>query len=92
MCGITNCEKTEYVLEFLLTVYNNKFDYILIFCPTFRYNKTYDKSFIFKDDIFIYTPTNNLDELLELAIKTFANMRNILFLADDCANLNDTKR
>ena len=94
ICGITNCGKTEYALELLSTVYKGKFYYIIIFCPTFRYNTTNNKPFIFKDDdVFVLTPLDNLDELLEFAITQFVKIgKNILFLIDDCANLNDTKR
>ena len=62
--------------------------------PTFRYITTYDKPFIFKDDyVFVISPLDNLDELLEFAIRQFIKIgKNILFLVDDCANLNDTKR
>ena len=40
--GITNCVKTHFVLDLLKTNYKNKFDYIVIYCPTFLVNKTYD--------------------------------------------------
>ena len=94
ICGITNCGKTEYTLELLSTVYKGKFDYIVIFCPTFRYNTTYNKTFILKDDdVFVLTPLDNLDELLEFAITQFIKIgTNILFLINDCTNLNNTKR
>ena len=94
ICGITNCGKTDYALELLSTVYKGKFDYIVIFFSTFRYNTTYNKSFIFKDDdVFVLIPLDNLDELLEFAITQFIKIgKNIFFLIDDCANLNDTKR
>ena len=46
--------------------------------------------------MFLYlgpTQLDNLDELLEFAITQFIKIwKNILFLIDDCANLNDTKR
>ena len=95
ICGITNCRKLEYALELLSTVYKGKFDHIVIFCPTFRYNTTYNKPFLtFKDDdVFVLTSLDNFDELLEFAITQFIKMGKIyLFLIDDCTNLNDTKR
>ena len=65
ICGITNRGKTEYVLELLSTLHKGKFDYIVIFFPTLRYNTTYNKPFIFKDDDVLYfTPLDNLEELL----------------------------
>ena len=82
ICEITNCGKTEYALELLSTVYNGKFYYIVIFCRLFRYNTTYNKPFTFKDDdVFVLTPLDNLDELLEFAITQFVKIgKNILFL------------
>ena len=57
ICEITNCGKTEYALELLSNAYKGKFDYIIIFCPTFRYNTIYNQPFIFKDDdVFVLTP------------------------------------
>ena len=78
ICGITNCGNTEYALELLSTAYKDKCDYIVIFCLTLRYNTTYNKPFIFKDDdVFVLTPLDNLDELLEFAITQFIKIGKI---------------
>ena len=43
--------KTHLVLDMIETHYNKHFDYIVIICPTLRYNKTYhSKEWIKKDD------------------------------------------
>jgi hypothetical protein len=47
--GITGCGKTPFVLDLLENEYKNKFDYIIIICPTFRFSKTYNRKFIVKD-------------------------------------------
>jgi hypothetical protein len=92
ICGITNCGKTHYILDLLETQYRNKFDYILIFCPTFLENKTYEREFIYKDNDVIIVPVGeNLDAWLKLAIEVYKNS-NTLFIIDDCANLDDTKK
>ena len=89
--GITNCGKTHYILDLLENEFRNKFDYIIIFCPTYLENKTYDKAFIYKDDDIIVIPVrDNLDLWLGNEIEEYKNT-NTLFLIDDCANLKDTK-
>ena len=44
--GITNCGKTHYVLDLLEKHCKNKFDYIVIYCPTFLVNNTIKNLFI----------------------------------------------
>jgi hypothetical protein len=89
--GITNCGKTHYILDLLENEYRNKFDYIIIFCPTFLENKTYQRVFMDKDDDVVVIPVGkNLDSWLGIAIETYKNT-NTFFIIDDCANLNDTK-
>ena len=89
--GITNCGKIHYVLDLLGKHYKNKFDYIVIYCPTFLVNYTYDRKFIcnYKNIIIIDT-NNNLDEYLEINMKFFSGY-STLFLTDNCANLRDSK-
>jgi hypothetical protein len=47
--GISGCGKTHYVLDLLETQFRNKFDYIIIICPTFIYNRTYNRKFVLSD-------------------------------------------
>ena len=89
--GITNCGKTHYGLDLLQKHYKYKFDYIVIYCPTFLVNNTYDRKFIFNyKNIIIIDINNNLDEYLEINMKFFSGY-NALFLIDDSANLHDSK-
>ena len=44
----TNSGKTQYLLNQLHGLFRGKFDYIVLFCPTFVNNKTYDR-FVDKD-------------------------------------------
>ena len=46
--GPTNSGKTKYVVDQLRGPFRGKFDYIVLICPTFVYNKTYD-GFVGKD-------------------------------------------
>ena len=63
--GITNCGKTEFILDFIEK--NYKFDYIVLFCPTFLENKTYRHP-LTKRDNFIVELLNrhSLDEALKI--------------------------
>ena len=39
--GPAGCGKTHLVLDLIEKEYNKHFDYIIIICPTLRWNKTY---------------------------------------------------
>ena len=45
--------KTAYLLELLNTVYRKKFDYIILICPTFHNNESYNEKFVYEDNYFI---------------------------------------
>ena len=38
--GPTNSEKTQFLVNQLCGPFNGKFDYIVLICPTFAYNRT----------------------------------------------------
>ena len=49
--GQTGCGKTHLVLDLIENQYNKHFEFIIIICPTFRWNKTYhSKDWIKNDD------------------------------------------
>ena len=48
--GQTGCGKTHLVLDLIEKKYNKHFDYIIIICPTFRWNKTYRSREWIKND------------------------------------------
>jgi predicted AAA+ superfamily ATPase len=67
--GITGCGKTHFLLDLLQSDYKNKFDYIIIVCPTFEYNKTYDRKFILSDpDIIPLVIDDKLNDVLHMLI------------------------
>lgn len=41
LVGMTACGKTHYLLELLEADYMKHFEYIVLLCPTFEWNKTY---------------------------------------------------
>lgn len=91
--GMTNSGKTHYVLDLLEREYRNKFDYILIVCPTFHYNKTYDRRFIYNDrDVIPLIVGDKLNEVLQILFTRYKDDKEqTLIIIDDCANLHDTK-
>lgn len=97
--GMTNSGKTHYVLDLLESEYKNKFDYVIIVCPTFHYNKTYERKFIYDDqDVIPLIVGNKLNDVLEELFKRYRNSKSLvradeqtLIIIDDCANLHDAK-
>ncbi len=47
--GVTNCGKTYFALDLLEKDYRNKFENVVIFCPTYFNNKTYERKWIYLD-------------------------------------------
>ena len=64
LSGLTGCGKTHKMLDLLESEYKGHFEYIVILCPTLRYNKTYlARTWIREDDrVFLLEP---VDKLLE---------------------------
>jgi len=55
--GTTNSGKTKYVVDELRRPFLGKFDYIVLICPIFVYNKTYD-GFVTKILTFLWLIAN----------------------------------
>ena len=95
--GVTNCGKTHFVLDLLETEYRDFFDKIILFCPTYLYNKTYNRPYInhlIDKGKFIVADPKAVKSNLDGALQIFTDLykgKNTLFLIDDCANLHDTK-
>ena len=89
--GPTNSGKTQYLLNQLRGPFRGKFDYIVLFCPTFVKNKTYE-GFVDRDPhIFVIACLQHEIELeLRVASFFFAGT-NTLFILDDCAASKDVK-
>ena len=89
--GPTNSGKTQYLLNQLRGPFRGKFDYIVLLCPTFIKNKTYDR-FVDKDYcIFVVVcMQHEIEGWLKLA-SYFFQKTNTLFVLDDCAASKDVK-
>ena len=89
--------KRTLFLTLLENEYKNFFDNVVLFCPTFKTNKTYENRKCVKEKNFIVLDPdavkNNLDTCLKIATKTYVYKdTNTLFFIDDCANLHDMKK
>ena len=98
ICGATGSGKTEFVLDLLENEYHNFFTYIIIICPTWRYNKAYlQRKWLFNNPtrIFLVDPNELLpksDDPLNETMKVFFESHgklddsHVLFLIDDCSS------
>ena len=80
----TGVGKTHLALSLLETEYRNHFDFIVIICPTLRYNSTYkNRSWVWNDpDVIPIEPGNQLYYLIE-RISNLLTGNKTLFLIDD---------
>ena len=60
--GPTDCGKSHFVLELIEKESNKHFDYIIVICPTLRWNKTYHaRGWIRNDDkVWLIEPKDRL--------------------------------
>ena len=98
ICGSTGSGKSVFVLDLLENDYRNFFKYIIIVCPTWRYNKAYlNRKWLFNDPehIFLVDPSELLpksDDPLNDTLKVFfenygkLDDSHVLFLIDDCSS------
>ena len=80
----TGVGKTHLALSLLETEYMNHFDFIVIICPTLRYNSTYkSRSWVWNDsDVIPIEPGSQLYYLIKKISNLFAGDKT-LFLIDD---------
>ena len=80
----TGVGKTHLALSLLENEYRNHFDFIVIICPTLRYNPTYkNQSWVWIDpDVIPIEPGNQLYYLIEKISNLLAGDKT-LFLIDD---------
>jgi hypothetical protein len=80
--GITNCGKTHYALDLIenwaRSFPDQAFDYVVIYCPTYLVNETYDRKFIYDDKDVIVVTDDNLDEILEKNMEFFSRLGNAI--------------
>ena len=82
--GPTCCGKTHLVLDMIEKECNKHFDYIIIICPTLRWNKTYhSRDWIKNDDkVWLIEPKDKLYQWIEKLSQLLARSET-LFIIDD---------
>ena len=89
--GPTNSGKSKLVVDQLCGPFRGKYDYIVLICPTFTHNKTYNR-FGAKDPRFFVVDCNHHKVEIWLQLVTFAfEGTNTLIILADCAASKDVK-
>ena len=91
--GPTNCGKTKYLVDQLRGSFHYVFEYIILICPTYIRNKTYQGFARGDRRFFVFCPTDNeeIQDLLQ-ACKTLFSGTNTLIILDDCAVSKELKK
>ena len=89
--GPTNSGKTQFLVNQLCGPFNGKFDYIVLICPTFAYNKTLYR-FGERDPrlYVISSDQHHVEDWLKVVSFVFEGT-NALIVLDDCAASKDVK-
>ena len=84
----TGVGKTHLALSLLENEYRNHFDFIVIICPTSRYNSTYkSQGWVWNDpDVIPIEPGNQLYYLIEKISDLLAESATLFFIDDIIAN------
>ena len=92
--GPTRCGKTHLVLDLIEKECNKHFDYIIIICPTLRWNKTYDvRDWIKNDDkVWLIVPKDKLYQWSEKLLQLLANSETPFIIDDIIADESLNKR
>ena len=80
----TECGRTHLVLDVIEKKYNKHFDYIIIICPTLRWNETYYSKVWIKNDekFWLIEPKDRLYQWIEKLSQLIARSET-LFIIDD---------
>ena len=89
--GPTNSGKSKYVVDQLRGPYYKKFDYIVLLCPTYIYNRTYNNFALGDNRFFIVIPEQDEVEFELRQLTRLFEGTNTLFILDDCAATKDVK-
>ena len=90
--GPTNSGKTQFLVNQLCGLFNGKFDFIVLICPTFAHNRTLDGFGERDPRLYIVIREHHAVEKW-LKIVSFAfEGTNTLIVLDDCAASKDVKR
>ncbi len=90
--GPTFCGKTVTLLKMFENEYSKKFEYSVLLCPTYYWNKSYLNWKYHSNPKFICLPIShdNVDKTLKYAVETYKEKSTAIIL-DDCASSQDIK-
>ena len=89
--GPTNSGKTQFLVNQLCGPFNGKFDYIVLICPTFAYNRTLYRFGERDPRLYVIICEQHQVEIwLKLASSAFEGLKTLIVL-DDCAASKDVK-
>ena len=90
--GMTASGKTHYLLKMLEKNYMNHFEFIILLCPTFEWNKTYREWEYINDPDFLTIPCDHGDINVVLGhVADVFKGTNSLIILDDCASGKEVK-
>ena len=92
--ALTGVGKTHLALDLLEREYLNHFDFIVILCPTLRYNEMYrSRKWLWNDlDAILVEPGNQLYEWIEKLGEHFAGSKTLFLIDDIISDENLEKR
>ena len=90
--GMKACGRTHYTLQMLEEEYMKYFEWIILLCPTFEWNKTYHGWKYTTDPDFLAIPCDqdNVDLSLRHVVDLFKGSNSLIIL-DDCASGQEIK-
>ena len=92
ICGPTFSGKTRFVIDQLRTSFKQKFSYIILICPTYYNNKTWDNVGINDGDFIVLAPEIDQVEAYLGHISQVYSGENVLIILDDVACGSDVKK
>jgi hypothetical protein len=94
ICGRTNSGKTYHVLNLIEKYYLHSVDHIIIICPTFYNNKTYNRPWLNRCKVISSGQlVDNLDNLIKLHSKGGKlSGKKSLIIIDDCSAEKDLNK
>ena len=89
--GPTNSGKTEFLVNQLCVPFCGKFDYVVLICPTFAYNKTMHRFAERDPRLYVIICEQHQVEIWLKAASFYFEGTNALIVLDDCASSKDLK-